>query len=146
MKNTFLVNGISFQVSAKLVECGVLFPNENKVQMGRTMYHNQFKITVQTDKGRRSFNFYGSQQDWSDGVKELDKSALKGALECFISDACAGDQDFENFCDEMGYDHDSRKAEKIHAACVKSLDKFNFLTDNADVYDTVNAINELETV
>jgi hypothetical protein len=34
-----------------------------------------------------------------------------------LSDAQAGEQTFEDFCAEFGYDPDSRKAEKTWQAC-----------------------------
>jgi hypothetical protein len=37
-----------------------------------------------------------------------------------LSDASAGEQSFEEFCLEFGYDPDSRKAERIHKACEKT--------------------------
>jgi hypothetical protein len=38
-------------------------------------------------------------------------------LYCLASDSQAGDLTFEDFCDEFGYDSDSRSAERIHTAC-----------------------------
>lgn len=40
-------------------------------------------------------------------------------LECIVSDAYAGQLGFADFCDEYGYDHDSRDAERTHKACQK---------------------------
>jgi hypothetical protein len=41
----------------------------------------------------------------------------EGVIDCLLSDAQAGDQDFDEFCSDMGYDNDSRKAEKTWKAC-----------------------------
>jgi hypothetical protein len=38
-------------------------------------------------------------------------------VDCLLSDSQAGEQDFEEFCRELGYDLDSRKAEKVWRAC-----------------------------
>lgn len=43
-----------------------------------------------------------------------------GVLECLLSDAQAGEQSFDEFCSEFGYDQDSRKAEKTWEACQKT--------------------------
>ena len=43
-----------------------------------------------------------------------------GCLDCLLSDAQAGEQDFEEFCSETGYDSDSRKAEATWKACQKT--------------------------
>lgn len=38
-------------------------------------------------------------------------------LECILSDASAGEETFDNFCSEFGYDTDSRKAYATWQAC-----------------------------
>src|SRR5271166_1817355 len=38
-------------------------------------------------------------------------------LECLISDTMLGEQTFEDFCGDLGYDTDSRKAEASWAQC-----------------------------
>jgi len=38
-------------------------------------------------------------------------------LNCICSDTFAGEQTFEEFCSEFGYDPDSRKAERTWKAC-----------------------------
>ena len=53
-------------------------------------------------------------------------------LECLASDACGVDnsQTFEDWCSEYGYDTDSRRAERIYNACLKSTEKLRrFLGD-----------------
>lgn len=42
---------------------------------------------------------------------------------CIFGDAQSGISTFNEFCSEFGYDTDSRRAYKIHKACVKTLDK-----------------------
>lgn len=41
----------------------------------------------------------------------------EGVLDCLLSDVSAGEQSFEDFCSEFGYDEDSRKAERTWKAC-----------------------------
>ena len=54
-------------------------------------------------------------------------------LYCLCSDTRAGEQDFGEFCSELGYDQDSRKAERIWKACVRTAPKVRrFLGDNFD--------------
>jgi hypothetical protein len=38
-------------------------------------------------------------------------------LACLCSDVSMGEQSFEDFCSELGYDTDSRKAERTWKAC-----------------------------
>lgn len=129
-------------VTAKLHAEGVKFPNS---ELSDRILHNHFKVTVKnTDsKTRISFDFYGSYADWQNGVIELCQSDLKHALYSFISDSEAGTKEFEEFCSELGYDTDSRKAEKIHKACIKSFEKLEKLgISESEMYDYLNELND----
>ena len=42
---------------------------------------------------------------------------LDEVLECLASDVNCVDSTFANFCNELGYNQDSRKAERIYKAC-----------------------------
>lgn len=59
----------------------------------------------------------------------------ESVLECLLSDAQAGEQDFEDFCSDFGYDSDSRRAEKIWRACRKIAPRLRqFLGDEYDAF------------
>lgn len=65
-------------------------------------------------KGRQySFDFWQG----SAHTKEPD---APDCLSCLLSDSHAGDQSFEEFCSDFGYDADSRKAEQTWKACQKA--------------------------
>lgn len=59
-------------------------------------------------------------------------------LYCLLMDSSALDLTFEEWCSEMGYDTDSRKAEKIYNLCVENAIKvkrllgkdFQYFMDN----------------
>jgi|SRR5579864_391102 len=54
-------------------------------------------------------------------------------LSCLVSDAFAGEQSFEEFCSDFGYDVDSRKAEATWRACAKTAPKLRrFLSEHFD--------------
>jgi len=56
---------------------------------------------------------------YDDGTNLYAKApTVEDVLYSLQSDANVPD-DFEEFCDEFGYDHDSRKAERTHQACLK---------------------------
>lgn len=62
-------------------------------------------------KGRRyTFDF------WQGPAITEDPTAV-GCLDCLLSDCTAVDGSFQDFCGEMGYDSDSRKAERVYKAC-----------------------------
>ncbi len=56
-------------------------------------------------------------------------------LDCLASDSSSADQsDFESWCGDLGYDQDSRKAEKTYKACQHAAQRLkNFL--GADLYE-----------
>lgn len=81
--------------------------------------HWKVRLTCQG----RSLTTYFSQGYGHNG-KEPEVEAV---LSCLVSDAQAGQDDFEEFCSNLGYDNDSRRAERIHKACVstgKRLEQF----------------------
>lgn len=55
---------------------------------------------------------------WTDKVYVPYPTAAE-VLYCLLSDIRCGEQNFYDFCDEMGYDSDSRKALDIHDTCAK---------------------------
>jgi len=112
-------------VTAKLIEDGA--EQKNQSGKGQTMYCNVFRVTVQHEGKKTSFKYHGSHNDWQQGKTELDDDNLKFALYCFESDARMGKESFESFCSELGYDSDSRTAEKIHKECIKQAARFEKL-------------------
>ena len=95
---------------------------------------NHHTITVKnTETGKRtSFDFWGSLVN---PEIETEKELLF-AFYCFVSDGLVGKESFDEFCSEMGYDEDSRRAEKIYKDCQKSYNKFARLFDG-DIYDFI---------
>lgn len=113
--------------------------------IGRKNY-NHNKVTVKNiDNGKSTtFDF------WCSLLRpELEtESDLLDAFYCFVSDALLGWQSFVEFCNEMGYDSDSRKAEKIWKACEKNYNKFSNLTGYSldMMYDFVNKLADISYV
>jgi hypothetical protein len=57
-------------------------------------------------------------------------------LSCLISDARSGEESFEDFCSELGYDSDSRQAERIWRTCRKVAPKVErFLADDREEFE-----------
>lgn len=78
---------------------------------------NNHKITIRHDGRSCSFDFWASIANPE--VRTV--SDLGNAVFCFLSDAESGKMDFSEFCNEFGYDEDSRRSEKTWNACKKSL-------------------------
>lgn len=70
---------------------------------------------------------------------EILTDATYDAFNCILSDALSGDDTFSMFCDNFGYDNDSRKAEAIYRECQKSLDKLKVVY-SGDLYDLANSL------
>ena len=62
-------------------------------------------------------------------------------LESLLSDAMV-DEDFGSFCRDMGYDEDSRKAERTHNACLRIKAKLGTLLGRDDFAEIWNAAND----
>lgn len=60
-------------------------------------------------------------------------------LDCLASDAATVEnaRSFEDFASELGYDPDSRKAEKIYAACVKQSEKLKKFLGSDELYQSL---------
>ena len=109
------------------------------------------KITAQTTYGNTKTNLDDWQKTanpWTvilkNGKKRLTVPFFTGqgltsepsadsVLWCIVSDANLGEYDFNWFCDTLGYDSDSRTAEKIHRECQTWRKKLKrFLGDSFD--------------
>jgi len=98
-------------------------------------YNNHIiKVYNKITKKRISFEFWES-------IEITTEDQLLNAFECLISDAISGNQNetFEEFCQEFGYDEDSRQAEKTYKECKKSYDKIKRISD-IDIYDLYKAL------
>jgi hypothetical protein len=62
-------------------------------------------------------------------------------LECLLSDALLanGCRDFSDFCCELGYDPDSRRAEQVYNACKKLAPKVENLLGDAIIRKAIEA-------
>lgn len=141
MTTTIQFNSVSFAVSSSLVASGVPFPYEKNSRS----QHNKYRITVVCNNIKRYFSYFDSIANYVANKKELSESDLKNAFYCFVSDSVSGQSSFEDFCDEFGYDSDSRTAERIWRSCGRSYDKLKtLLPPDVDIYDLLNYLIDLE--
>lgn len=131
-----------FEIKGKLTDCIKGFPNDPEDKN----YHNQFRITVTNTetKKRTWFNFYGSAHDCELNKIELNDRELLFCFRCLIDDAILGIDSYEDFCSNLGYDEDSRRAERIYKQCEKQVKK----NENIGIYedDLYKIINELSNM
>lgn len=73
---------------------------------------NGWHCTLKYQGRRYSFDFW-------QGSAITGEPDVLGVLDCLLSDSGTADNAFEDWCAELGYDTDSRKAEATYRACQK---------------------------
>ena len=139
MKTTINLNGQEIEISAKLIATGVNFPNsDNKTK------HNRFFISITDEKERRGigFNFYDSQHNYTNNIQMLSVSELINTVECFLSDAYFAENNFADFCSELGYEQTDKNAKRIYKLCEEANEKSKIFF-NSEVWECLNAIKEI---
>jgi len=104
------------RISAQLKQSGVFHPLS-----GSGYRHNLYSVTLKTARARVSFEYYDSARAYKDGKTELIPADLLFALECFLNDAQAGAESFEEFM--MLREYTRAAAAHVYAECVKSAAK-----------------------
>jgi hypothetical protein len=99
--------------------------------------YNNHVVTILHNKKKCSFDFWGSIMNPE--ISNDEENIF--AFYCFLSDGIGAKESFEGFCDNFGYNNDSRNAEKIYKACQKSLKKIERVFD-CDLYELINEIQE----
>jgi len=103
----------------------------------RQQNYNNHLVTVKNGKKSFSFDFWGSIV--SPEISNDQENVL--ALYCALSEAISAKESFEDFCAELGYDNDSRTAERVYKACEKTLSKVERVFD-CDHHGLINEIQE----
>lgn len=70
-----------------------------------------YRVTVSANRKRMTCNYTMGPAHEAGSVRPED------VLDSLKLDAAFGEYSFPNFCSELGYDTDSRKAERIHKSC-----------------------------
>jgi len=108
------------------IRINVEYADSNPNMDGKHMNH--FKVTLKN--GKKQFTLYYSQ-----GFRICGDPTAESVLSCLHSDQSCVDMDFDDFCAEMGYDSDSRKAEKIYKAVISQSKKLEqFMGDLLDEF------------
>ena len=106
-------------------------PDAYATQQEKDWYRaaNHFKVTLKGQPGRRM------SVAFSQGSGISGEPTADGVLECLLSDASSADEEFINWAGDLGYDPDSRKAERIYNAVKKQTAKLKqFLGDSFEEY------------
>lgn len=87
---------------------------------------NPWTVTLKNGRRRMTVPY------WT-GSAITDEPTAADVLESLLLDASVGDQSFHDFCADLGYDEDSRKAERLHRECQRIAERLaRFL--GADYY------------
>jgi hypothetical protein len=76
---------------------------------------NAWRVTLRYRGRRLTVPFYTGPA--------LGEPDAADVISCLISDTSAGEQSFEDFCSDFGYDQDSRRAEATWKACANLAPK-----------------------
>jgi hypothetical protein len=102
-------------------------PDSNNMNHSKVTIKRKFKLNgnhLDTRYGFKQMTLYYSQ-----GYGIQGEPTLESVLNCLISDSTCGET-FQEFCDNLGYDNDSRKAEKTFNTILKQTSKLKKLLDN----------------
>ena len=103
-------------------------PTDNNPNMEQDAKHPMDHWRVTLRRPGRKMTVYFSMGSGHHG-KEPEAGDV---LSCLASDASALDEDFENWCSDLGFDTDSRKAHKTYTVCKRQAERLQkFLGDEA---------------
>jgi hypothetical protein len=104
--------------------------------------HYAYDIALASKGGSETFAYFASAYDHGAGKKTLDDDDLKNAFWCIVDDALSGAVPFDEFCGEMGYDEDSRRAERIWQQCQETFEKMKTIgLSKDDLYAISESLN-----
>ena len=93
-----------------------------------------YRVFLRYNGKNTSFLFGDSLQNGYDGIMAADKPQeyKNTILDIIVSDSYTP-EDFEDFCQEFGYEEDSRKAYTIFKKCVRQSEKIHKLFSDAEL-------------
>ena len=123
----------------KNFEIKASYKGTKKAEWSNNNFNNHMITVINTETNQKiTFEFWASIAN-PELKTEYD---ILNAFYSFVSDAVSGNESFEEFCSNCGYDTDSRTAEKIYKKCKKQLEKLNKIYDG-DICDIVNELSEI---
>lgn len=109
-------------------------------------HRRAYDVKLQSDATNtyRRFKFYDSIANEERGKKGLGSEELLWAFHCFLSDAVAGQDGFAGFCDDYGYDQDSRRAHAMWQGCRDAAEKVRGLFHGEpDLYGMLQELDRM---
>jgi len=115
-------NGISFEYEQK----------SERPDKGTEWDKSATHWLVTLKKDGRNMSFY-----YSMGSAHTEPPKMEDVLDSVVSDSSCDLSSLNTFCEEFGYEEDSRKAEQIYLACVRQKQSLFVLLDSQDLVDTL---------
>lgn len=109
------INGVEFDYSMGLGHLKTKAPRVRASDQGLTplrVYELSDEVTREVCKVMKY-----RYRDELPNVLYYESPKLTDVLECLEADASLGEMLFKDFCDDLGYDTDSRKALEIYESC-----------------------------
>ena len=100
--------------------------------------NHMVKVTNTDTKQSITFEFWASIMNPELNTEE----EILEAFYSFVNDALSGIETFENFCSELGYNTDSRKARSVWRACQRANNKIKKIYDD-DIYNLASELQEI---
>lgn len=120
------LRALSKRVRISTIGVGAKLPWDQQDEWQRNS--NSWRVTLRYDGRRMSLDF------WT-GIGCRGEPDAESVLDCLLSECSALYEDFEEWACNLGFDSDSRKAEKTYKACVKLGNKIKrLLGDDFDAF------------
>lgn len=86
---------------------------------GRPWECDQWRVVIKSESGsaQHTFDYYTGLGLRRDGAP--DQPSVANVLHALLMDSSTSDQKFQEWCDEMGYSSDSRRAYTVYKACLR---------------------------
>lgn len=103
------------------------------------LYHNVYDVKISYDGKKCKFKYYDSAHNTNMGIEPT----RDDILQCIINDYnYTMYTDFDSFCGDMGYDSDSRRAEKIYQECLRQSRKLQSVFSEYEIREMQEIIEK----
>lgn len=101
---------------------------------------DEWEVSFSSSRGSDYFEFFTGMGHRTPKKQPVEPSAAS-VLYCRIGDSRAASMSFSEWCDEYGYDEDSRRAESLYFACAEAGKKLQAVFTPAQL-DTLSELLE----
>ena len=97
-------------------------------ETGENWPHHRYSVSLVREDHRP----YSINTEFKSGIGNTTEPTALDVLYSFIADLVNGES-FEDWCGNLGYDTDSRKAEKVYLACLKQEENIKGMFTEAEI-------------